>query len=452
MARLSGRDGDEDDELVDAAGVGAGAGNDDDDDDDEMGHFDIDDAAQIIELDGNGMEVADEDGDGDGAGVEDEDEDEEEEVADTATRTWVQTGTRRGEPVYALAVKGTTVVSGGGDDAATMWGALDAADGGRKIAQHKDSVVAVAFSFDGSMVAVAGMDAVVSLVDAATGAKLRELEGPAREIEWVSCHPAGPVVLAGSADGTAWMWDATTGAVMNVFSGHADSVSCGDFTPNGRRIVTGSLDGTLKLWDPRTAQCLHTFSGHGWHEEGAGVLAVDFLRGDEPTVATGAQDGTACVVRLDSRKILAKLQHAEARRPGAQQQQQHHGDDDDDEEAEELDSVDSVQFCPANAAWLATAGTDGRVVVWEWATRSRRAVLAPPTPSPLVRVVWLKQPAFHLVTAAADGVVRVWDGRGAKLVSERTGHRDAILDMVVSEDSRFVVTAGEDAVCKVFVL
>lgn len=32
------------------------------------------------------------------------------------------------------------------------------------------------------------------------------LEGPGEGVEWVSWHPKGHAVCAGSQDGTAWMW------------------------------------------------------------------------------------------------------------------------------------------------------------------------------------------------------------------------------------------------------
>lgn len=49
------------------------------------------------------------------------------------------------------------------------------------------------------------------------------LEGPGDSIEWLSWHPRGHVLLAGSADYTCWMWNADTGAFMQLFSGHSAS-------------------------------------------------------------------------------------------------------------------------------------------------------------------------------------------------------------------------------------
>jgi len=130
--------------------------------------------------------------------------------------------------------------------------------------------------------------------DAATGAALRCLEGPAEGLEWVAWHPRGHVILAGSDDFCAWMWNADTGDTMGVLVGHAGAVRCGGWTADGKAAVTGGGEGdaSLRAWDPKTGACTATLSGHGFHEGGLTSLAV--AGPDTPTVVlTGGEDGTA---------------------------------------------------------------------------------------------------------------------------------------------------------------
>ena len=49
------------------------------------------------------------------------------------------------------------------------------------------------------------------------------LEGPEEDINWLSWHPKGNVILAGSTDMLTWMWMATTGKAMRflLFEGGA---------------------------------------------------------------------------------------------------------------------------------------------------------------------------------------------------------------------------------------
>ena len=57
---------------------------------------------------------------------------------------------------------------------------------------------------------------VVKVWDTHTGQMVRDLEGPGGAIEWVTWHPKGNVVLAGSDDMTVWMWLAASGQCMQV--------------------------------------------------------------------------------------------------------------------------------------------------------------------------------------------------------------------------------------------
>lgn len=52
--------------------------------------------------------------------------------------------------------------------------------------------------------------------EVATGRLLHVLEGPGQAIEWVSWHPQGDIILAGSEDFSVWMWNARSGAFMQV--------------------------------------------------------------------------------------------------------------------------------------------------------------------------------------------------------------------------------------------
>lgn len=56
----------------------------------------------------------------------------------------------------------------------------------------------------------------VSIWESNTGRCLHSLEGPGESVEWVSWHPRGDVILAGSEDFTAWMWNAQSGDMMQV--------------------------------------------------------------------------------------------------------------------------------------------------------------------------------------------------------------------------------------------
>jgi ribosome assembly protein SQT1 len=234
---------------------------------------------------------------------------EEEEVVDSP-QLHVRFASHQ-DSVYGVANHPTQeglILSGGGDDKAYLWNAVDGAPIA-ELAGHTDSIIAVAFSTDGSLCATGGMDGSVKIWDGLTGAFQRTLEGPSEQIEWIKWHSKGNVILAGCGDCTCWMWLATTGACMQVFAGHEGSVTCGSFTSSGKAVVTGSSDGSLRIWNPKSGACMHTFSGHYWHEAAINVLAV---HPTSPVVITGGQDCTCRLIHVQNRKYLGMLDHGAA--------------------------------------------------------------------------------------------------------------------------------------------
>ena len=384
-------------------------------------------------------------GGGDDDGEEDEalEGEEAEDVVDESIHVFTGHGK---QPVYAVAAahKSDTLASGGGDDRAFVWTPQQSK--GTVLGKHEDSVVAVSFSSDDSWVASAGMDGVIHVRQVATQKELT-LDGPGADIEWIAWHPKHLVLLGGSADTTVWMWNvAEGGMIMGVFAGHTDSVTCGAFTPNGRRVITGSMDGSLKLWEPNGTSLIHTFSGHQFHQ--GGIVSMATKTEGDPLVATGGSDGSVCLIRLDTKKILAKFQHGE---PNAQPKRDRYDDDEeveDQEEEEEGCSVETVAFCPT-LPWLVSGGTDGRVVVWDLSVQAKRSVLMHPDSEAVVRCLFLPQ-SVHLITACADGKVRKWDVRASQMEKALTGHQDAILDMALLHDGKRVVTASDDGTCRIF--
>jgi ribosome assembly protein SQT1 len=412
--------------------------------DGEEGEFEINED-DLIEIGDDEQYVPPEGEEDEQMGEEEEGEGEQEDVFDDAVQVF---GGHGHQPVYSVAAahNGDAIVSGGGDDRAFVW----TADKGIGFAAstHSDSVISVAFSANDEWVATGGMDGIVRVRNLASQKEL-SLEGPGSEIEWVAWHPKHLVVLAGSTDTIVWMWNvAEDGLQMGVFVGHTGPVSCGGFTPNGRRVLTGSMDGSLKLWEPNGTSILHTFSGHGFHE--GGVLTFAAKPDGDPFIATGGSDGTVCLVRLDTKRILARFPHAEATAANSSKNHTEHEEGQEEEEQEDGCSVETLAFC-STLPWLVSGGTDGRVVVWDLSVQAKRSVLLHPDSQAIVRCIFLPQSVF-LVTACADGKVRKYDVRASHLEKTLTGHHDAILDMALISDGKRVATASEDGTCRVFLV
>lgn len=64
----------------------------------------------------------------------------------------------------------------------------------------------------------------------------------------VAFSPEGEMVATGSSDGTAKVWGVRTGQELAVLVGHLDAVTAVAWADAGRLLVTGGADGSLMLW------------------------------------------------------------------------------------------------------------------------------------------------------------------------------------------------------------
>ena len=192
---------------------------------------------------------------------------------------------------------------------------------------HSASVLAVAFSPDGKVLASGSNDNTIKLWDVASGRELRTLSGHTRRVQSVAFTPDGSTLASGSDDNTIKLWDVASGRELRTLSEHilVDSVA---FSPDGKVLASGGFGG-IKLWDVANGRELRTLR----HTDTDDVKSVAFSP-DGKVLASGSRDGiklwdvgSGSMLRALSgradwvtvRRLLAGRQGA-----GLGQQRQHH--------------------------------------------------------------------------------------------------------------------------------
>lgn len=315
---------------------------------------------------------------------------------------------------------------------------------------HSDSVAAVSFRSDSSQLAAASLDGTVSIwqrslhADGSCAYSLaHQLEGPSGGLEWVCWHPYGSVVLAGSEDFTAWMWSATDGAYMALFSGHSAAVTDGGFTRDGKGVLTTSADSTVRLWQPKTGECLSSLTA----QEGGAVTCMH-THPNGSSAIIGGEDGTARVLGIsgDVPSKSAKLNLASTLEGASA-------------------PVESVGFS-STLAIAAVASQDGYTRLYDGNTGALRTTctqlhrcrgsdteLSSASGSIVAAVtciVWNPTAPAMLATAGSDGSLLLWDARSGKKASTLLGHSQAILEMCFTPSGNAIFTASDDAQCRLF--
>jgi WD40 repeat protein len=159
--------------------------------------------------------------------------------------------------------------------------------------QFSGDVFALAFSPDGSRLAVAGTKIQVYRMPGCR--MLYELEGLKKKSSCLAFSSDGELLVTGGDDLSLHLWNARNGKSLDLLTGHASPIEGVAISPDGKRIASCSLDGSVKLWDTAARQEVLTLKGHNGPATGV-AFSPDGLR-----LASCGQDG--CVRIWDATPI-----------------------------------------------------------------------------------------------------------------------------------------------------
>jgi hypothetical protein len=287
-------------------------------------------------------------------------------------------------------------------------------------------IESLAFSSDGKMLAAAGGSpgefGQVQIRDVQTHANLKTFQPSTDSLYGVSFSPDNKTVACAAADKTVRRIDVADGRVLMEFKAHADWVLTTCFTLDGKQLVSGGRDRAIKLIDVETGRFVDDINNP---LEQVLCMARNPKK-DE--VLYGGDLGTARIYKISDNqgrtagRIDTNLLTTFERQRGP---------------------VNSIAYSP-DGGRVALAST-GEVRVYEAANAAAAKPMAPkpaaargrkaPKPSaqvvtnaqlvlsgnagPVFAVAW-KPDGSAIATAGADGVVRLFDAKSGDLLKEFT--------------------------------
>ena len=162
-------------------------------------------------------------------------------------------------------------------------------------------LTAIAFSADGTSLAVASPHGGIELVRTSDATVEATLKSPPTSIDSVTFSSDGQLVAGGAADGAVYVWQISVQTPQHILSGHTGRVHSLAFSSDGKILFSGSDDRTVRVWnvtDWKLSQMMAV---------DAPTLGVMAASPDGKLVATGTLEGRIQVWRVLTGKPIQTL-------------------------------------------------------------------------------------------------------------------------------------------------
>ena len=148
----------------------------------------------------------------------------------------------------AFSADGTVLVTAGKFGAVDVW---DVASGTLRNRFHphssRISSIVTSPTPGSTLVATAGVDHMIKLMDIATGDVVLTIPED-NAVDAVAFSPDGKEIAAGGLDRTARIWDVASGEPRRKIT-HSSPVASVAFSPDGVHLATATLDGGVHIYD-----------------------------------------------------------------------------------------------------------------------------------------------------------------------------------------------------------
>ncbi len=280
----------------------------------------------------------------------------------------------------------------------------------RTLRGHSGNVWQVHWSRDGTQLASVGEDGTVRVWDAAGGVQLASTSAGGNWVAELGYDSAESILNWELMDGQITVQQLPDQTPLFTASGFVDWITHLAWAPDGAWIAGASLDGTVRIWDAGTGEETGVLTYQ------AGPVTGLAVRHSGQALAIGSPAG--------SWEIWEGSQGWEVIFQGSPL----------------VAGIADMAWSPDDR-YLAMAGADGMIAVWDTQTESAQTLTG--HQAGVNGLAW--SPAGEqLASASADNSVRIWNVPGFETSLVLTGHSDAVTALEWSPDGRQLATVTTD--------
>jgi len=278
---------------------------------------------------------------------------------------------------------GHLLLSGSYDGKVKIWDAHGSRSVKRTYVGHEAGVRDVSFSHDGRHFLTAAFDRYMRYWDTETGQCVQTLTN--RKVPYQArFHPEEhDVFMMAASDNRLWQWDLKSGETVQEYNHHLQAVSSVLFTDDGKRFVSTSDDKKMLIWEygipvPMkyiSDPTMHAIPTTGLHPQGQFFSAQSM---DNEIHVYGARDRF--------RRIRKKVFKGHTNAGFACQ----------------------MTYSP-NGRFMASGDGEGRLFVWDWKSTKQIRRFRAHDDGPCIDAQWHPLEPSWVATAGWDGVIKLWD-------------------------------------------
>lgn len=279
-----------------------------------------------------------------------------------------------------------------------------------KFTETLGSVLALAFSPNGNLLATGSTNGVVHIWDIASDKIIASLNGHTDWIRAIEFSHDGNLLVSCGDDQTLRIWDVNEQTCIKTIHAHVGRVWASEFSSDNSKIVSAGDDHQIKIWDVESGEHLKTLKGHN-----ESISSISFSP-DGQYLASGGEDKNVLVWEINrNNKPRVCIQNDAF--------------------------IRSIRFSP-DGSMLALCDDSSLIQLWDIRNCIRLESLEGHTAR-----VWsidFSSDGKHLVSGSEDNTIKLWSIATKKCIRTLHDHNNQVIAVKFDPRNKTIASASDD--------